>query len=122
MNHIGVDLIEISRVEGAVARFGSHFLEHVFSPAEIQLCRGKAKSLAARFAAKEAVMKALGCGFKGAPWTEIEVLSDADGRPTVSLSGRALLRAEAMGIKDVAVSLSHTDLHAIAYVHASGTL
>lgn len=119
MNHIGVDLIEIHRFEKAVARFGNHFLERVYTPAEIQLCQGRAKSLAARFAAKEAVMKALGCGFKGAPWKDIEVLSDADGKPTVTLSGRARSRAETMGISEVVVSLAHTDSQAIAYAHAS---
>ncbi|MBI2859396.1 MAG: holo-ACP synthase [Chloroflexi bacterium] len=118
MPRIGVDIIEIARVEKAVARWQKHFLDHIFTGAELECCSGRPQSLAARFAAKEAVMKALGCGFKGPPWTEIEVLPDADGMPTVRLTGRVLQRAGHLRITQVLVSLSHSDSHAIAYVHA----
>lgn len=120
MNHIGVDLIEVGRIEAAVAAWGQRFLCRVFTASELKLCRGRPASLAARFAAKEAVMKALGTGFKGMGWSEIEVLADTKGRPVVNLKGRARGRADELGINDVAVSLSHSDHLAIAYVHALG--
>jgi len=119
MNRVGVDLVEIKRIEAAVDAWGEPFLSRVFTVSELELCRGKSPSLAARFAAKEAVMKALGTGFRGAGWSEIEVLADSHGQPVVNLRGRAKKLADELGIKELAVSLSHSDHLAIAYVHAS---
>ncbi len=118
MNRIGVDIVEIARIENAIARWRERFLRRIYTSAEIELCSSRPHSLAGRFAAKEAVMKALGCGFKGAPWREIEILADSEGMPLVNLTGRARARADHLGIKQVLVSLSHSNSQAIAYAHA----
>lgn len=119
----GVDLIEIARVERILARYGDRFLERVFTPAEILYCRARLPELAARFAAKEAVAKALGVGMRmiardGVRWRDVEVTGDARGKPLVRLYGRAAERAAALGLTEWAVSLSHTREHAIAFVVA----
>ena len=118
MVYIGIDLVEIKRMEAAITNWGERFLHRVFTKAEIRLCRGKTWSLAARFAAKEAAMKALGTGLCGMQWREVEILSDGDGRPVMRLRGGAKTRADALGISGLVVSLSHSSEHAIAYVHA----
>ncbi|MER3545120.1 MAG: holo-[acyl-carrier-protein] synthase [Chloroflexota bacterium] len=120
----GVDLIEIARIEAAIARFGDRFLQRIYTPAELAYCRGRASELAARFAAKEAVAKALGVGLAfmaadGVGCREIEVLSDERGKPTVVLHGRARARAEALKLRDWSLSLSHARDIAIAFVVAS---
>jgi len=112
MNSVGVDIIEVGRIEGAVSRWGERFLGRVFTPAELELCRRRPASLAARFAAKEAVMKALG-GVQR--WREIEVLRYASGKPRLRLLGRARARARRLGL-ELAVSLSHCREYAIASV------
>jgi holo-[acyl-carrier protein] synthase len=122
---VGVDLIEIARVERVLTRYGGRFLERVFTPAEILYCRGHLPELAARFAAKEAVSKALGVGLNhisthGIGWQEVEVLPDPLGKPVVYLSGRARELAEVQGLAEWAISLSHGREHAIAFVVASG--
>ena len=83
MHHIGIDIIEIARIEGAINRWGGRFLQRVYTEPELRLCRKRASSLAARFAGKEAVMKALGTGAKGISWREIEILSEPSGKPLV---------------------------------------
>jgi holo-[acyl-carrier protein] synthase len=113
---VGVDLIEIARVEEALRRFGERFLERIYTPAEQAFCRGRVPELAARFAAKEAAMKALGTGRRGVGWREVEVLPDSRGRPLLYLHGRARARADELGLTDFAVSLSHERGHAIAMV------
>jgi holo-[acyl-carrier protein] synthase len=120
---VGVDLIEIARVERALARHGDRFLERVFTPAEIRYCRGYIAELAARFAAKEAVSKALGVGMRmiardGIHWREVEVVGDPRGKPLVRLYGRAARRAEDLGLTEWAISLSHSREHAVALVVA----
>jgi len=115
----GVDIIEIERVARAVARWGERFLSHVYTPDEVLFCRGRAPELAARFAAKEAVSKALGTGLAGIAWREIEVYADARGKPYVRLHGRAAARAAALGLSEFAVSLSHSREYAVAMVVAS---
>jgi holo-[acyl-carrier protein] synthase len=119
----GVDLVEISRVERILERYGERFLERVFTPAEVLYARRRPRELAARFAAKEAVAKALGVGMRmmardGIGWREAEVVGDRRGKPLVRLYGRAAERAEELGLTEWAVSLSHTDDHAIAFVVA----
>ena len=121
---IGVDIVEVNRVEQAVVRWGDRFLRRVFTPAEIEYCAGRAQSLAARFAAKEAVSKALGTGW--APqaeheagwvdWIEIEVVRHNSGEPSVRLHGKAQARAQALGIAGWRLSMSHTHEHAVAMV------
>ena len=119
----GVDLIEISRVERVLERHRERFLERVFTPAEVIYCRARPPELAARFAAKEAVAKALGVGVRmmarrGIRWREAEIVGDHRGKPLVRLHGSAAQRAEELGLTQWAVSLSHTKKHAIAFVVA----
>ncbi len=120
MLSVGVDIIAIGRIARALERFGDRFLARVYTPAEVHYCRGRVPELAARFAAKEAISKALGTGLVGISWNEMEVLADRRGKPLVRLHGRALARAEALGLNEWAISLSHDDGRAIAFVVASG--
>jgi holo-[acyl-carrier protein] synthase len=114
---IGVDVVEVDRVQRAVARWGETFLRRIYTPAELartEAAAGRWPRLAARFAAKEAVMKALGVGWRALAWREIEILNDTLGRPTVSLHGAARRIAHERGITDVFLALSHTHAHAVA--------
>ena len=104
----GVDFIEIDRVAGVLNRYGDRFLRRIFTPKEIAYCRGRAPNLAARFAAKEAVMKALGTGFRGVSWRDVEVVRAPSGAPSARLHGRARRRAERLGVTEIAISLSHS--------------
>ncbi len=113
---LGTDIIEISRIAGACERLGERFLRRVYTPAEIAFCEGRAPSLAARFAAKEAAMKALGQGFYDIPWTDIEVVSEDSGQPRLKLRGKAELRARELGIAECVLSLSHAKEYAVAVV------
>lgn len=121
MLSVGVDLIEVARIETLIARYGDRFLTRVFTTHELQSCRGHAQSLAVRFAAKEAVSKALGTGLNGITWREIEILSDHLGKPSVRLQGCAAARATESNLRNFAISLSHTREHAIAFVIAERT-
>ncbi len=120
MLHTGVDLIEIERVRLAVARYGERFLARVYTPSERTICGTRAESLAVRFAAKEAVAKALGTGIwrAGVIWTDIEVDRIESGAPQVRLHGGAQQRAAAMDISAWSISLSHNRTQAIAFVVA----
>ncbi|MGE5590405.1 MAG: holo-ACP synthase [Bacillota bacterium] len=111
---IGVDLVEVSRLQDAPNR--ERLLARLFTAGEVQDCRGAQRwqSLAARLAAKEAVVKALGTGLRGMRWHDIEVVRDDLGRPQVRLAGGAARRAEALGVAEVLISLSHTRSHAVA--------
>ncbi len=117
----GVDIIEIARIAQAVERWGERFLRHVYTPSEVAFCRGRTPELAARFAAKEAVSKALGTGIMGVGWTEIEVLPDPLGKPRVQLHGQAAARARALGLFEFAISLSHSQEYAVAFVVATSS-
>lgn len=116
--YCGVDIAEVPRIAAALERWGDRFLARIYTPAEIQRYRHKPSSLASRFAAKEAVMKALGTGVRGVGWKEIEVLPDARGKPLVRLSGRAAARAEELGIVVWEISLTDTRELALASVVA----
>ncbi|MGE5250185.1 MAG: holo-ACP synthase [Bacteroidota bacterium] len=116
----GVDLIEIERVEQAIARHGDRFLKRVFTPAELQACGGRAQSLAARFAAKEAAAKALGRGIGDVGWREIEVVGNENNAPALRLHGEAQRLAAEQGLLDWSVSLSHSREQAVAVVVAVG--
>jgi holo-[acyl-carrier protein] synthase len=113
---VGVDIIEIERVKSALQRFGERFLKRIYTPVEVAFCRGRAHELAARFAAKEAVMKALGTGARGLAWREIEVLPNRRGKPLVYLYGRALERARRIGVSAIEISLTHSRRLALASV------
>lgn len=114
----GIDLIEVERIAGAIQRHGERFLKRIFTPTELAESGGSLESLAARFAAKEAAAKALGTGIGVVSWMEIEVLRPCDGPPTLRLSGAARQLAVELGLKEWAVSLSHTHTLAIASVVA----
>ncbi len=113
---VGIDMIEIERVAHVLARHPERFLRRCFTPAEVAFCRGRVPELAARFAAKEAVMKALGTGARSVAWRDIEVLPDRRGKPLVYLYGGARDRADHIGLHAIDISLSHLDSFAIASV------
>jgi holo-[acyl-carrier protein] synthase len=112
----GVDIIEIYRVRQVLDKYGQRFLSRVYTQEEIDYCRGRAPNLAARFAAKEATMKALGTGARGAGWKDIEVVRQESGAPSVRLHGRAQARAERLGVLEISLSLSHSREYAVAFV------
>jgi holo-[acyl-carrier protein] synthase len=113
---VGTDLIAIPRVQAALERHNGRFLRRVYTPEEVAFCRGRVPELAARFAAKEAVMKALGTGARGVAWREIEVLPDRRGKPLIYLYGRARERADRIGLHAIDVSLTHEREYAVAVV------
>ncbi len=113
-HYIGTDIIEIERIRDAVDNYGDRFLNRVFTPDELKFCGRRAHTLAAAFASKEAVMKLLGTGNRGVAWREIETLYHPTGKPHIRLNGRAKKQAEALGIKEIDVSLSHSRDNAIA--------
>jgi holo-[acyl-carrier protein] synthase len=115
MHCIGIDIVEIARLEKAIARRGEGFLQRVYTDSELKLYRTKLPSLAARFAAKEAVIKALGKP-TSASLREIEILSDPSGKPVVNLYGKAQSQAQDLGLGKFAISLSHSREYAIALV------
>ena len=116
----GVDLAEVDRIERSLNTYGQRFQDRVFTTAEIAYCerfRNRAERYAARFAAKEAGMKALGTGWRrGIRWQDIEVVRLPGGRPTIRFSGQAGRFAEQMGVKHVALSITHTATQALAQV------
>jgi holo-[acyl-carrier protein] synthase len=114
----GVDLIEVSRVAETIARQGERFLHRCFTAQELADCAGQAPSLAARFAAKEAVAKALGCGIGDVRWLDIEIRRDARGGPVLVLHDAAQTLAQQLGLTEWSISLSHTQEHAVAMVVA----
>jgi holo-[acyl-carrier protein] synthase len=116
---VGVDVIETERIARALERWGDRFLSHVYTQAELRHCRDQVPELAVRFAAKEAVSKALGTGLRGVTWREMEILTDSRGKPLVQLHGRAKRRAEKLGLDEFAISLSHSRRYAVAFVVAS---
>ena len=116
--HIGVDIIEIARVKKASLRWGERFLTRVFTTGELALFRSKNHSLAARFAAKEAILKALDARNAGISWQDIEILATTRGKPYVSLKNEALSAADRLAVKNIDISLSHSKDHAIAFVIA----
>ena len=115
-HYTGIDIIEIARIKKAIARWGESFLLRVYTDSELKLYREKPASLAARFACKEAVMKLLETGRRGIHWREIETLSHPSGKPLLNLYGNAQNKASELGIKEIAVSLSHSKEYAIASV------
>ena len=113
---VGVDIIEIPRVERVYARYGERFLRRIYTEREIAYCRGRAPQLASRFAAKEATMKALGTGVRGIRWRDVEVVRGRGQAPRIALHGTARARADRLGMTDIALSLSHSKEFAVASV------
>ena len=98
--------------------YGQRFLDRVYTPGEIAYCRGRPANLAARFAAKEATMKALGTGVRGVGWKDIEVVRQESGAPGIELHGRGKSRAQRLGVVQITLSISHSREYAVAFVVA----
>ena len=116
---LGVDICEIARMERALARHAT-MRERVFTPDEVAYCESKARpaeSYAGRFAAREAVIKALG-GYRGKGWHEISVTRHASGAPTIRLEGNAKRRADALGVTRVLITFTHEKTNAVAFAVA----
>ncbi len=119
----GVDILHVSRVEEALLRHGDRFLARVYTPDEIAYCAGRLPELAARFAAKEAMGKALGVGMRilsagGIGWHEAEVTHDRSGKPAIRLSGRAAQVAATLRLTQIALSIAHERDMVVAFVVA----
>ncbi len=122
---VGVDLVELDRIQRLIVRHGDRFLTRIYTTEEIARYRDRVPELAVRFAAKEAISKALGVGLnhmstRGIGWQDAEILPDALGKPVVHLSGRAQALAEEQGLREWAISLSHGRDYAVAFVVALG--
>lgn len=116
----GIDLVDLERFQQALQRQGERFLQRIFTPRELALFRHHPESLAARFAAKEAVAKALGCGIGAIRWHDIEVLRDERNAPVLTLHAAAQQQAQELGLGTWSISLSHTHQQAIALAVALG--
>jgi len=116
----GIDIAEPARLQAAVERYGARFLKRVFTPAEIAYCeskRNKFERFAARFAAKEAAFKALGTGWRrGVRWLDVEISNLPTGQPTLKLAGRAQEFAGRLGVRRIALSLTHSEQFVLAQV------
>ena len=120
----GIDIAEVDRVRKAVERYGAHFLERVYTAAEIAYVESKANRFeryAARFAAKEAGMKAIGTGWRrGVRWQDFEVANLPGGKPILKLDGVAAVVARSLGVKYISLSLTHTAEQGMAFVILEG--
>ncbi len=121
---IGIDIAEVERIKGAVERHGEVFLRRVFTAKEREYCerfKNKFERYAGRFAVKEAAMKALGTGWsRGVRWVDIEVVRQKGGRPALVLGGEAAKIAKQLGVKHIALSITHTAAQAFAQVIFEG--
>lgn len=117
---LGVDITEVDRIQGAIERQGERLLKRIYTPAEIAYCerfKNKFERYAGRFAVKEAAMKALGTGWsRGVRWVDIEVVREKSGKPVLKLAGEAKQIAERMGVKNIAITITHTEKQALAQV------
>ena len=114
MIHSGVDIIEVERIDKAILRHGQRFFDRFYTAQELIDSNGHTPALAARFAAKEAVAKALGTGIGDVGWKEIEIINGPRRQPILRLHGEAERLSETMGLEEWAISLSHTHEHAVA--------
>lgn len=121
---LGIDIAEVARVKAAIERHGETFLRRLYTPKEREYCerfKNKYERYAGRFAAKEAAMKALGTGWsRGVRWVDVEVVREKSGKPTIKLAGEANNVAERMGVKNIALSITHTADQAFAQVIFEG--
>ncbi len=114
MLRTGVDMIEVARIDESILRYGDRFFNRFFTPRELIEAEGRTPALAGRFAAKEAVAKALGSGIGDVGWKDIEIVRGPNREPQLILHGPARELSEALGLREWAISLSHTHEHAIA--------
>lgn len=115
-SHIGIDIIEIERIRAALLRWGQRFLKRIYTDSEISRFQNRPDSLAVRFAGKEAAYKALGGPGLGASWKDVEILSDREGKPTITLHGSAKERVSELGLAGLEISLSHSRDYGVALV------
>jgi holo-[acyl-carrier protein] synthase len=117
---MGVDIAEVARIQAAIEKRGHVFLKRIYTPTEIAYCerfKNKFERYAGRFAVKEAAMKALGTGWQhGVRWVDLEVIREKSGRPTLAITGEAGKIAARLGVKNIAVSITHTADQALAQV------
>lgn len=118
---LGIDIIRVARIAAALDRFGDRFCQRILTPAEGRYVRGRAETLAGRWAAKEAVSKVLGLGVRGIGWRDIEIERLPTGQPAVALHGRAAKRAEQLGMGRIALSISHEAEFAVAIAYGVRT-
>jgi holo-[acyl-carrier protein] synthase len=118
---LGIDIIRVSRIAGALERFGDRFANRVLTPTEAAYVRNRPETLAGRWAAKEAVSKVLGLGVRGIGWRDIEIERLPTGQPAVRLHGRAARRAEQLGMGRIAISISHESEFAVAAAYGVRT-
>jgi holo-[acyl-carrier protein] synthase len=118
----GIDLVEISRLEQLHPPIRQRFFQRVFTPRELEESQESLPSLAGRFAAKEAVAKALGCGIGPISWQEIEIQRGESGQPVLKLLGNAQRIAEEQGLQTWSISISHTHEHAVSVAVAIGSI
>ncbi len=119
---VGIDIIEVERIRKVYARHPERFLQRVFTDLEVLQCRGKVQRLAGRFAAKEAISKALGTGLHGVAWREMEIVQLRSGRPSVRLHGNAKRRAQQLGLNAFDVSMADLAQFSIAIAVALQTM
>ena len=118
---LGTDIVEIARLEAAIRRNGDAFCRRIFTERELAEANGRLSYFAGRWAAKEAVLKALGTGWSvGIAWTDVEVVKLPSGAVSVALAGGAARRAEELGVTEVLLTLSHGKNHAVAFAVAQG--
>jgi holo-[acyl-carrier protein] synthase len=117
---LGLDIAEVDRIEAAIGRHGAPFLERLYTPSEVAYCeshKDKFERYAARFAAKEATMKALGTGWsRGVRWRDIEIAREPGDKPTIRLAGVSQQIAQRMGVKSISLSITHSGNLALAQV------
>jgi len=117
---MGVDIAEVERIQGAIERYGEVFLRRIYTSKEREYCeqfKNKYERYAGRFAAEEAAMKARGTGWlRGVRWVDLEVVRETSGRPTLAITGEAAKIAQQLGVKSVALSITHTMAQALAQV------
>ena len=116
---VGIDIIEIERIGQVLVKHGDRFLNRIYTETERQRYGNRIPELAARFAAKEATMKALGTGIRGVRWRDIETLSNRRGKPILVLHGTAKARADLLGFTHLSISLTHSRTEAMATVIAT---
>lgn len=119
----GIDIVKNSRIENLINKYGSNFLNRIYLKSEIDYCSSKTDntaSYAARFAAKEAVFKALGTGKRKHSWKDIEIINDELGKPEVKLYGKTSNDAESMQVKNIFISISHEKDYTIAQIILEG--
>lgn len=123
---LGIDIIDTPRVKKIADEYGEDFIVKIFTDSEIDYCRSKNNpeiNFGARFAAKEALLKALGTGLRGdINWKDIEIMNDSLGKPSIKLNGKAAESSNKLGVTRVTVSLSHTKDYAVAVVILEGNI